>query len=343
MPAAHPVDTLKKENREIEKVTKKVKDIFDSIPAVSSGADDEISALTLKLKGLFNSLYDLDKHYKRKEYLLFPFLEKAAITGPPKVMWGKHDEIREQLKASIEALEPGSITTKEELMSVVVLLLGPAIEAVESMIMKEEEILIPMCLEKFTEENWYQIYLETPVYGYCLYDTRDEWKPGEDVVENLKKSQQEEGGPAVSGVSYSDGAPIRLSSGSFDMKELEALFVTIPIDITYVDANDKVKFFSHSPNRVFERNRSIIGRDVRLCHPPGSVNIVEQILVDFKSGKENQAKFWLSNFMGRFVYIEYTALRGKDNEYLGVIEVTQDITEFRKLQGDQRLLSYTTK
>jgi len=343
MPAAHPVDTLKKENREVEKVTRKVKDIFDSIPAVSSGADDEIAALTLKLKGLFNSLYDLDKHYKRKEYLLFPFLEKAAITGPPKVMWGKHDEIREQLKASIEALEPGSITTKEELMSVVVLLLGPAIEAVESMIMKEEEILIPMCLEKFTEENWYQIYLETPVYGYCLYDTRDEWKPGEDVVENLKKSQQEEGGPAVSGVSYSDGAPIRLSSGSFDMKELEALFVTIPIDITYVDANDKVKFFSHSPNRVFERNRSIIGRDVRLCHPPGSVNIVEQILVDFKSGKENQAKFWLSNFMGRFVYIEYTALRGKDNEYLGVIEVTQDITEFRKLQGDQRLLSYTTK
>lgn len=343
MPAAHPVDTLKKENREVEKVTKKVKEIFESIPAVSSGADDEISALTLKLKGLFNSLYDLDKHYKRKEYLLFPFLEKAAITGPPKVMWGKHDEIREQLKASIEALEPGSITTKEELMSVVVLLLGPAVEAVESMIMKEEEILIPMCLEKFSEENWYQIYMETPVYGYCLYDTRDEWKPEEHVVESFNKSQMEEGGPAVSGVSYSDGAPIRLSSGSFDMKELEALFVTIPIDITYVDANDKVKFFSHSPNRVFERNRSIIGRDVRLCHPPGSVNIVEQILVDFKSGKENQAKFWLSNFMGRFVYIEYTALRGKDNEYLGVIEVTQDITEFRKLQGDQRLLSYTTK
>lgn len=343
MPAAHPVDTLKKENREVEKVTKKVKEIFDSIPTIANGADDEVAALILKLKGLFNSLYDLDKHYKRKEYLLFPFLEKAAITGPPKVMWGKHDEIREQLKASIEALTPGSITTKEELMSVVVLLLGPAVEAVESMIMKEEEILIPMCLEKFSEENWYQIYLEAPVYGYCLYDTREEWKPEEHVVESFNKSQMEEGGPAVSGVSYTGGAPVRLSSGSFDMKELEALFVSIPIDITYVDANDKVKFFSHSPNRVFERNRSIIGRDVRLCHPPGSVNIVEQILEDFKSGKENQAKFWLSNFMGRFVYIEYTALRGKDNEYLGVIEVTQDITEFRKLQGDQRLLSYTKK
>ncbi len=342
-PTGHPVDTIKKENIEVANVTKKVKDLFDSIPNIESGADDQVSAVILKLKALFNSLYDLDKHYKRKEYLLFPFLEKAAITGPPKVMWGKHDEIREQLKASIEALTPGSITTKEELMSVVVLLLGPAIEAVDSMIMKEEEILLPMCMEKFSEENWYQIYLETPVYGYCLYDPREEWKPELSVVENLKKSQLEEGSPAASGVTYTDGAPVRLSSGSFDLKELEALFVTIPIDITYVDADDKVKFFSHSPNRVFERNRSIIGRDVRLCHPPGSVNIVEQILEDFKSGKENQAKFWLSNFMGRFVYIEYTALRGKENEYLGVIEVTQDITEFRKLEGDQRLLSYTKR
>lgn len=343
LPTGHPVDTIKKENIEVANVTKKVKDLFDSIPNIESGADDQVSAVILKLKALFNSLYDLDKHYKRKEYLLFPFLEKAAITGPPKVMWGKHDEIREQLKASIEALTPGSITTKEELMSVVVLLLGPAIEAVDSMIMKEEEILLPMCMEKFSEENWYQIYLETPVYGYCLYDPREEWKPELSVVENLKKSQLEEGSPAASGVTYTDGAPVRLSSGSFDLKELEALFVTIPIDITYVDADDKVKFFSHSPNRVFERNRSIIGRDVRLCHPPGSVNIVEQILEDFKSGKENQAKFWLSNFMGRFVYIEYTALRGKENEYLGVIEVTQDITEFRKLEGDQRLLSYTKR
>ena len=147
--------------------------------------------------------------------------------------------------------------------------------------------------------------------------------------------------PIQQGVEYIKGAPIRLSSGSFSLEELEALFITLPIDITYVDADDKVKFFSHSPNRVFERNRSIIGRDVRMCHPPSSVNIVETILNDFKSGKEERAKFWISNFMGRFVYIEYTALRGKDDEYLGVIEVTQDITQLRKLEGDQRLLSYS--
>ena len=125
------------------------------------------------------------------------------------------------------------------------------------------------------------------------------------------------------------------------MKELEALFVTLPVDITFVDKDDKVKFFSHSPNRVFERNRSIIGRDVRMCHPPHSVHIVEQIIDDFKTGKENKAAFWISNFKGRFVHIDYTALRGQDGEYLGVIEITQDITDLRKLEGDQRLLSYS--
>lgn len=344
VPEAHPVDTFKKENIEVAKITTQVKAIFDSIPTTTfKNEKEEISLLITKLKSHFNGLSDLDKHYKRKEYLLFPFLEKIEITGPPKVMWGKHDQIREQLKECHKALQPGNITSKQELLSTIVLVLGPTIEAIDSMIMKEEEILLPMCIEKFSEETWYQIYLETPVYGYCLYDTRVEWTPSPEVAQKMQGNSVTGSSETSFNMEYQQGSPVRLSSGSFNITELEALFLSLPIDITYVDANDKVKFFSHSPNRVFERNRSIIGRDVRLCHPPGSVNIVEQILVDFKSGKENKAAFWMSNFMGRFVYIEYTALRGKENEYLGVIEVTQDITELRKLEGDQRLLSYATK
>lgn len=344
VPEAHPVDTFKKENIEVEKVVSLVKAIFDSVPSHNfENEKEEVLKLVIKLKGHFNALCDLDKHYKRKEYLLFPFLEKLEITGPPKVMWGKHDQIREQLKECHKVLDLEKIITKQELISTIISFLAPTIEAIESMVMKEEEILLPMCLEKFSEENWYQIYLETPVYGYCLYDPKAEWTPSKEVAQKMQHNSATGSSETGFTMEYQKGAPVRLSSGSFHLKELEALFLTLPVDITYVDANDKVKFFSHSPNRVFERNRSIIGRDVRLCHPPGSVNIVEQILVDFKSGKENQAKFWISNFMGRFVFIEYTALRGKDNEYLGVIEVTQDITELRKLEGDQRLLSYSRK
>lgn len=320
----HPVDTFKRENRALEEYIQKAKVLFDKGNKLK---DEEVKEYLLQLKGVFNNLSDVDKHYKRKEYLLFPFLEKAGITGPPKVMWGKHDETRELLKAAHEALLAKDVSA-EEVPSLILLVLLPAIDALEGMIMKEEEILLPMCLDTLTDKDWYQIYKETPQFGFSLYDPQTEWAP--ESVE-------------VGELTYKEGDAIHLSSGNFTTKELETIFKTLPIDVTFVDKDDKVKFFSHGTKKVFERNRSIIGRDVRLCHPPGSVHIVEQIINDFKSGKENVAAFWISSFMGCFVYIEYTALRGNDGEYLGVMEVTQDITDLRKLEGDQRLLSYGTK
>ena len=324
VPPGHPVDTFKQENRALEEYIAKAKALFDQGNKLKQ---EDVNDYILKLKSVFNFLSDVDKHYKRKEYLLFPFLEKAGITGPPKVMWGKHDETRALLKAAHEALSVKDISV-DEIPPIIVLVLLPAIDAIEGMIMKEEEILLPMSLDTLNEEAWFQIYKETNQFGYTLYDPQTEWKPA-DMETNE--------------VVYLTEDAIRVNSGSFSIKELESIFRTLPIDITFVDKDDKVKFFSHGTKKVFDRNRSIIGRDVRLCHPPGSVHIVEQIIDDFKSGKENKAAFWISSFMGQFVYIEYTALRGTDNEYLGVMEVTQNITEMRSLEGDQRLLSYSTK
>ena len=324
VPAGHPVDTFKKENQSLKREVIKIAGLFDNVTDLSK---KQLPGFILQLRTIFNNLSDVDKHYKRKEYLLFPFLEKHLITGPPKVMWGKHDEIRDLLKSSFEALE-SPVSTVEEMKSLVQLVLVPAVEMLDGMIMKEEEILFPMAMDTLTEEEWYKVYQETPNFGYCLFDPEDEWQPSGTKVEKQE---------------YVTADAIRLSSGAFNLAELEALFLHLPIDITFVDKIDKVRFFSHSPNRVFERNRSIIGRDVRMCHPPGSVHVVEQILSDFKSGKENKAVFWMSNFMGRFIYIEYSAVRGKEGEYLGVVEVTQDITQMRKLEGDQRLLSYEHK
>lgn len=322
--AGHPVHTFKEENKALTQCITQLKELFNKGNKLN---DEEVSEYLLQIKGLFNSLSDVDKHYKRKEFLLFPFLEKAGITGPPKVMWGKHDETREYLKKAHEALSAYDSILASEIPALIIQTLVPAMDAVEGMIMKEESILLPMSLDTLKEEDWLEIYRNTLEFGFCLYDPQTEWKP---------KSAE------TSEPTYLEGDAIRLSSGSFAMKELEALFVHLPVDITFVDKDDKVKFFSHSPKRVFERNRSIIGRNVSLCHPPGSVHIVEQILNDFRSGKENKAAFWISSFKGRFVYIEYTALRSTDGEYLGVIEITQDITELRQLEGDQRLLSYSS-
>jgi len=324
VPEGHPVDTFKKENQELEKVITELEQLFSKVKSIKEA---EIKQWLIQVRTQLNSIMDVDKHYKRKEYLVFPFLEKYEITGPPKVMWGKHDEIRTLLKASIEAISSQGNISPDEVVTITELVLFPAVKGVSDMISKEEEILLPMCMDKLTNEDWYSVYKQTNEFGYCLYDPSVEWKP-----EGLE----------LSDITYNTGNTIQLATGNFNLNEMEALFRTLPIDITFVDKDDKVKFFSLGPDRVFTRNRAIIGRDVRMCHPPSSVHVVEQILSDFKSGKEKSAAFWIT-MQERFIYIEYFALRDSNGLYLGTIEFTQDLTKLRKLEGDQRLLSYTGK
>ena len=131
-----------------------------------------------------------------------------------------------------------------------------------------------------------------------------------------------------------------MPSGNFSVEELTAVLNTLPVDITFVDKNDKVKYFSQAKERIFPRTRAILNRDVRMCHPPSSVHIVEEILKDFKSGKEDQASFWIQ-MGGKFIHIDYFAMKAANGEYLGTLEVSQNLTEKRALKGEQRILSYT--
>ena len=201
----------------------------------------------------------------------------------------------------------------------------PASNAVNEMIYKEEEILFPMSLDKLTDAEWYEIYQQSIEIGFCLYDPTDKWKP-EGIMLDEK--------------SVADSGRIQLPSGSFNIPELTAVLNTIPFDLTFVDKDDTVRFFTQGKERIFARNRAILGRQVQLCHPPSSVHIVEQILDDFKSGKQDQAAFWI-NMGGKFIHIEYFAMRDEAGNYLGTMEVSQDLTEKRQLQGEQRLLSYS--
>jgi PAS domain S-box-containing protein len=320
-PPGHPVDTFKKENQELRKVVTKLQELFENAEELYRTVGAE--SYNNRVKGLFNSLMDVDKHYRRKENLLFPFLERYGITGPPKVMWGKHDETRDLLKNALRALDLPAATA-DQMKLKTDLHLRQAAKAISDMIMKEEEILLPMTLDKLTESDWYEIYRQTNEIGYCLYDPDVEWKP-EGIT------------PVQTG--RAEGDAVKLPSGSFTVSELLALLNTMPVDITFVDKNDQVKYFSQGKERIFDRNRAIIGRDVRMCHPPSSVHVVEKILNDFKSGNETTAAFWIQ-MQGRFIHIEYFALRDPDGNYLGVLEVSQDLTEKRSLQGEQRILSY---
>jgi uncharacterized protein len=322
VPEGHPVDVMLKENEALRQATAEARITLELIEEAETGKENQ---LILRLHGIFNSLFDADKHYQRKEYLLFPYLEREGITGPPKVMWGKQDEIRELIKGSIEILKTEGIG-KEELLAAADMVLKPALDQIDDMTLKEEEILFPMSLDKLTEADWYEISKQSMEIGFCLYDPPTDWAPEwaeENTVDSLQKT----------------GNQIQLPSGSMTTEELLGILNTLPIDMTFVDKDDKVKYFSQGTERVFQRNRAILNRDVRLCHPPGSTHIVDKIIEDFKSGRQNRAPFWIK--MGdKYIHIEYFALRNEKGEYLGTLEVSHDVARYRAIEGEQRILSY---
>ncbi|MDY0086699.1 MAG: PAS domain-containing protein, partial [Bacteroidales bacterium] len=174
--------------------------------------------------------------------------------------------------------------------------------------------------------DWYEIAKQSIEIGFCLYDPQVDWKPDWLPKQSINEAQKA-------------GGHVQMPSGSFSVEELLAILNTIPVDMTFVDKDDKVKYFTQGSERIFTRNRSILNRDVRLCHPPASAHIVDKIIDDFKSGKQSRAPFWI-NKGGKFVHIEYFALRNEQGDYLGTLEVSQDLTQYRALEGEQRILSY---
>lgn len=325
-PAGHPVHTFKLENEALVGELALSDKLFEEINKLDK--TDDASEPMGQLLMRFGRLSDVDKHYSRKENLLFPFLEKKGITGPPKVMWGKDDEVREVLKGAITVLKSSKSFTAVEAQGLVELVLKPATDAIKEMIFKEEEILFPMCLDNLDDAEWYAIAQQSPEIGFCLIDPTDDWKP-----DGLPEEETSE---AIDRLSTDR---VQFPTGSLHPKELKALLNTMPFDITFVGADDRVKYFSHGKERIFDRNRAIIGREVAMCHPPKSVHIVEKILDDFKSGAQDKAAFWI-NLGPKFIHIEYFALRDDDGNYLGTLEVSQNLTEKRALTGEQRLLSY---
>lgn len=324
IPDGHPIDVMLHENKALKQLEQEINKVLATIAEQPQNLSKEN---VMKLRGLFNQLFDVDKHYQRKEYLLFPFLENHGITGPPKVMWGKHDEIRELIKGSIEILKAEDVTS-EELLAAAEIVLLPAIKGVVEMTIKEEEILFPMTLDMLTDAEWYEIEKQSLEIGYCLYDPPKAWKPAWAEQDTLTEMNKTAGN-------------IQLPSGSFKVEELLAILNHLPLDMTFVDKDDKVKYFSQGSERIFQRNRAILNRDVRLCHPPSSAHIVDKIIDDFRTGKASRAPFWI-NMGGKMIHIEYFALRSESGEYLGTLEVSHNVQGYRELEGEQRILSYTT-
>lgn len=320
----HPVHTFIEENWALTKQAQQIRLQIDLVNNLAPG-QDSLEEMR-EIQSLLNELMDVDKLYRRKENLLFPFFEKQGLTGPPTVMWGKHDQTRSLLKGAIQGLTEIDAIQAEEAQAYCLLAVTTAVNAVEDMIYKDEKILFPTALDLLSEEEWYQIYQQSPEIGYCLYVPEFEWQP-----EGLGDWELES--------TVHDNGRIQMPTGAFKLQELISAFSVLPLDITFVDREDTVRYFSPGVDRVFDRSRAILGRKVQYCHPPKSVRTVNRILNDFKAGDQDQARFWIQ-MGGRKILIKYYALRDSAGSYLGTLEVTQDITDLQSIQGERRLLSY---
>lgn len=446
----HPVAVIKLENTVItslldDELLPVLKKWQQSSNDATPSAQDQ--SYLQRMKTALSDLLTIDKHYQRKENLIFPIMDRYGITAPPKVMWGVDDDIRGWIKDALRLVNTEPTPPKYDIEAAI----EKARKDIEEMIFKEEQILLPMVSEVFTPDDWALIQSESADIGYTLIPEPLPWQPSErDYAEAAKrkpsKMAQELNAMAQSMADEqdlankqhiaepeSDAAPvipddlkakkddpaainalplhlraemgqvqaeqpakedaraqinvniskqpatkkkempefvkqmladeaakpaskrrpriteshleigadnhatIVMPTGDLDLNQLTGLFSVLPVDVTFVDANDIVRWFSDNGERIFPRTRAVIGRAVVNCHPPKSMDKVQKILDDFRSGAQDHADFWIDLHGTKKVYIRYFAVHDTKGTYLGCLEVSQDITEIQKLDGEKRL------
>ena len=304
----HPAKVFSDENNRLLKLIDE-----EIIPFI--GKTDPNSYLMLRIG--MERLMEVSKHYERKENLFFPSLEKKGITSIPKVMWGVDDEIRQDLKTVKKLLDD-----KESDYQVIISHIEAVLERVKDMVMKEENILLPKLSDVMTFYDWIMADKASGDIGYFLEAPSETWA--------VKEEETNEDDTII--------GDIKFDAGSLSRIEVNSILNTLPLDMTFVDKEGHVKYFTQGKERIFNRPITIIGRHVSLCHPPRSVHVVEDIIDSFKSGKKDFEDFYIQ-IKEMFVYIRYFAVRDKDNQYLGTLEITQDIKPIRDLQGEKRLVN----
>jgi len=307
----HPVNTYFLENDCIIKLLREISE---------PEAMDDLQLYT----NIFNELATIEKRFARKENQLFPFLEKRGWNGPSQNMWSFHDVLRDQfrlLRFYINNRDFEKIHTNTPLL----------VNGIYRLMQTEEAVLFPNALQILTDEDWIEMRRGEDEIGWMLpeppaaYPETAYVHPAEDHTER--------------DLSFAATNALHFDEGLMTVEQANLLFRTMPVDLTYVDENDKVIFYNRGDERVFPRSAGIIGREVKFCHPPKSVDTVLKILDTFRKGEKDEAAFWI-NFKERLIYIRYFAVRDADRNYRGVIEMSQDITDIKNIDGEKRLLEW---
>lgn len=311
LPDGHPVNTYFQENDLIHKLLKELR-------------ETNIEVEFQKFYNIFNHLQTIEKRFTRKENQLFPFLEKKGWHGPSKGMWSFHDTLREEMRIIrkyIDAKDYENVTLN----------LNYLIDGIYNLMRVEETVLFPNSLDMLSDEDWINMRKGEEEIGWMLDINPPPYPEKEYIHPSADYTKRD--------LSFSIENKEHYDEGYLSIEQVNLMFKTLPIDLTYVDENDKVIFYNRGEERVFPRSAGIIGREVKFCHPPKSVGTVLEILEKFKKGEQNEASFWI-NYKNSLIYIRYFAVRDGDKKYKGVIEMSQDITHIKTIEGEKRLLDW---
>ncbi len=324
----HPVRVYLEENRLQRR-------LFKEASQIDPRQDKE------RFVAVFDKICTVELHFVRKENQLFPMLEKHGWDSPSKNMWAFHDDIRAELKKVRQALEADDLELVAKMFPYV-------ISEMQRLINVEEERLLPNALEMLEESEWADMRLGDEEIGWMLdqppppYPAATEERRPEEATEEraAPKPRRRKSTPKrAKELPFSIEDADYFDEGYLTPEQVNLIFKFLPVDITYVNEDDRVVFYNRGDDRVFPRSANIIGREVKLCHPPKSVDQVLRILEEFKKGTKDHADFWIT-MRGRFIHIRYFAVRDEQKNYRGVIEMSQDVTEIRALEGEQRLLDW---
>lgn len=278
-----------------------------------------------KFYNLFNHLATVERRFERKENQLFPFLEQKGWTGPSRNMWSFHDTIRDIFRIIRKNIDEKDLDSAMENTEY-------AGQNLRNLIAVEKTVLFPNALDILTEDEWIKMREGEDEIGWMLS------KPPAKYPEDNQYVHPSEDTVVRTDVVFDENAS-HFDEGYMTIEQVNLLFRTLPLDLTYVDENDRVIFYNRGEERVFPRSAGIIGREVRFCHPPKSVDTVLKILEEFRKGTQNEASFWFY-YRDKLIYVRYFAVRDSEKNYRGVIEMSQDISETKKIEGERRLLEW---
>ena len=302
--------------------------------------------------GVFDSLAEWRIHLSRKQNQLYPMLENHGFDRPTRIMWTFDDGVRDSISSSYALLREDKY---EEFLASV----PETLAKLRDLNSKELEVLLPTSFKLLSDEEFVRMSKNDHEIGYAIINA-----PGLYVVPGINDSAALLNGNAagqnsavsneflndlagllskyvgpVGGAQVGKDAVLDVATGKLTLEQINLLFRHLPVDLSYVDENELVKFYSDTPHRIFPRSANVIGREVKNCHPAKSVHVVEEIVEKFRSGEQNQAEFWI-NKPGLFIYVIYTAVRDENGKFRGVLEMMQDCTHIRELEGSRTLLTW---